>query len=135
MSIFVFDESLKVGITEIDQQHGKFVGYINDAWDALERGEGKNEFLHILNTLLDYAMEHFSCEEALMREHGYPDYEAHKAVHSDTASELFDFDVRLLADDPVESRAFVQFMTDWLKNHILVTDRKLAAFLKSKGVS
>ncbi len=135
MSIFVFDDSFKVGISEIDEQHSRFVGYINDTWDALERGEEKEEFLHILNKLLDYAMEHFSSEEALMREHGYPDYEAHKAVHSDTAADLFDFDVRLLADDPVESRAFVEFLTQWFKNHIQVTDLKLAAFLKERGVS
>ena len=135
MSIFVFDDSLKVGITEIDEQHGRFIGFINDTWDALERGDDKDEFLYILNKLLDYAMEHFSSEEALMREHGYPDYDKHKATHSETAADLFEFDVRLLADDPEESRAFLEFLTNWLKNHILVTDMQLAAFLKQKGVS
>jgi hemerythrin-like metal-binding protein len=135
MSIFVFDDSLKVGIAEIDQQHGKFIDYINATWDALERGDSREEFLHILNQLLDYAIEHFSSEEALMREYDFPGYDAHKAVHSDTAADLFDFDVRLLANDPIESRAFVEFLTQWLKNHILVTDRQLAAFLKARGVS
>lgn len=135
MSKFIFDDSLKLGITQIDQQHGRFIGYINDTWDALERGDDSQEFLHILNQLLDYAVEHFSCEEALMREHGYPDYAAHKERHSTTAGELFDFDLRLLADDPQESRAFITFLTDWLRNHILVVDVELAAFLKEKGVS
>tara|TARA_R110002167_G_scaffold64899_3_gene183487 strand:+ start:7990 stop:8397 length:408 start_codon:yes stop_codon:yes gene_type:complete len=134
MSIFVFDDSLKVGIAQIDEQHGRFVGYINDTWDALDQGKNQDEFLYILNRLLDYAMEHFTSEEALMREHGYPDYNAHKALHNDTAADLFDFDLRLLAGDPAESRAFLEFLTEWLKNHILKTDIELAAYLKQKGV-
>lgn len=135
MTLFVFDESLKVGISEIDEQHGRFINYINETWEALDRGDDKEEFLYILNKLLDYAMEHFSSEEALMREYGYPGYQEHKKVHSDTADELFEFDVRLLADDEKESRAFLEFLTQWLKNHILVTDMVLAAYLKEKGVS
>lgn len=135
MNEFVFDESLRLGIKVLDEQHGRFIGYINDTWEALERGDGCEEFLHILNQLLDYALEHFSCEEALMREHGYPDYEAHKQRHSDTAGELFDFDLRLLANDRQESEAFLRFLTDWLQHHIKVVDVELAAFLKSKGVN
>ncbi|RDE22538.1 hypothetical protein DV711_08060 [Motiliproteus coralliicola] len=134
MTYLVFDDSLKLGITEIDQQHSRFVGYINDTWDALERGDSREEFLHILNNLLDYAMEHFSLEEALMREFNYPDYESHKGTHTVTSADLFEFDLRLLAGDEAEARAFLEFLTDWLKNHILGTDAKLAAYLKQQGV-
>ena len=135
MSTFVFDDALKLGIAEIDEQHGRFIGYINDTLDALNEGKDREEFLYILNRLLDYAMEHFTSEEALMRQHDYPGYEVHKQLHNETASELFDFDRRLLADDPEESRAFVAFLIGWLKNHILEVDKELAAFLKQKGIS
>lgn len=135
MSVFEFDQSLQLGIAAIDEQHKRFIGYINDAWDALERNEGSDEYLFILNQLMDYAMEHFSFEESLMRDHGYPGYADHKASHDETAAELFEFDMRLLADNPEESRAFVQFLQDWLQNHIKVVDIELATYLKSKGVS
>lgn len=135
MSIFVFDGSLTLGITELDEQHSRFIGYINDTWDALDQGKTQDEFLSILNRLLDYAMEHFSAEEALMREHDYPGYAAHKLQHNETAADLFEFDLRLLAGDPEESRAFLEFLIGWLNNHILLTDRELALFLKHKGVS
>ena len=135
MTHLVFDDSLKLGITEIDQQHARFVGYINETWDALDRGDDKEEFLYILNKLLDYAMEHFSSEEALMREFDYPDYESHKTAHTETAADLFEFDIRLLAGDQQEARAFLDFLTNWLKNHILKTDVRLAAYLKERGVN
>ncbi|WP_207061348.1 bacteriohemerythrin [Motiliproteus sp. SC1-56] len=135
MSKFVFDDSLRLGITLIDEQHSRFIGYINDTWDALERGDSSAEFLPILNQLLDYVVEHFSCEEALMREHGYPGYRDHKERHNQTAAELFDFDLRLLVNDREESAAFLNFLTAWLRNHILVVDKELATFLRDKGIS
>lgn len=135
MSVFEFDQSLHLGIEAIDAQHARFIGFINDAWEAMEREDKHDEFLFILNQLMDYTMEHFSFEEALMREHGYPGYAEHKKNHSTTAEQLFEFDLRLLADNPSESRAFVQFLQDWLQNHIKVVDIELAAYLKSKGVS
>ncbi len=135
MDVFVFDEAFVLGIAEIDEQHARFISYINDAWDALEQGKNQDEFLYILNRLLDYAMDNFTCEEALMRKYHYPSYEAHKQSHNETAAELFDFDRRLLTGDSEESRAFVEFLTRWLKNHILETDRELGAFLKQQGIS
>ncbi|WP_210396620.1 bacteriohemerythrin [Motiliproteus sediminis] len=135
MSVFEFDQSLQLGVQAIDEQHKRFIGYINDAWDALERGDDSEEYLYILNQLMDYAMEHFSFEESLMREFQYPGYDDHKQNHNRTAEQLFEFDMRLLAASPDDCRAFVQFLQDWLQNHIKVVDVELASFLKSKGVS
>ncbi len=133
MEKFVFDDSLKLGISLIDEQHGRFIGYINDTWEALERGDSKEEFLHILNQLMDYVMVHFSDEEALMKEFDYPGLSEHRKKHSTTTGELFDFDIRLMSDDPEEVKAFLNFLTDWLRNHINVVDRELATYLKEKG--
>ncbi len=135
MSKFEFDDSLHLDIAILDEQHGRFIGYINDAWDALERGDSSDEFLHILNKILDHGVEHFTCEEALMVEHDYPGYQDHKQQHSETATELFAFDLRLLANDTKEMEAFLEFLTGWLDNHIKVVDVELADFLKLKGVS
>ncbi len=133
MSKFFFDQSLKLDIAIIDQQHERFIGYINDTRDALERGDSKEEFLHILNQLMDYVLVHFSTEEQLMREFGYPELKAHRENHNRTTDELFAFDMRLMADDPKAATEFLDFLTDWLRNHISVVDRELANWLKSKG--
>lgn len=135
MALFVFDDSLRLGVTEIDDQHARFVDYINEIDASLERGESTENFLRILQQLLDYAVEHFSSEEALMRKHDYPGYKGHKEIHSATVDELWDFDIRMMADHEEETRAFLDFVVNWLKNHIQGTDTELAAFLKKKGVS
>ena len=135
MNKFVFDDSLRLDIAMLDEQHSRFISYINDSRDVLERWDSSDEFLHILNKLLDHAVEHFTCEEMLMVEHDYPGYQDHKQQHTETATELFDFDLRLLANDAKEMEAFLAFLTDWLDNHIKVVDVELADFLKLKGVS
>ncbi|MEH6626397.1 MAG: hemerythrin family protein [Motiliproteus sp.] len=133
MDKFVFDDSLKLGVSLIDEQHGLFIGYINDTWEALERKDSKDEFLHILNQLMDYVLVHFSDEEELMKEFEYPGLIEHRQNHSRTTDELFGFDVRLMSDDPEAAKAFLDFLADWLRNHINVVDRELAAYLKDKG--
>ncbi len=135
MDKFIFDDSLKLGVTLIDEQHGRFIGYINDTWDALERRDSKEEFLHILNQLMDYVLVHFTDEEALMKEFDYPGLLEHRQNHSQTTDELFGFDIRLMSGDPDAAKAFLNFLTDWLRNHINVVDRELAAYLKDKGCS
>ena len=135
MALFVFDDSLRLGVAEIDEQHQRFVGYINEIDAALERGEKTESFLVILQQLLDYAVEHFTAEEALMRKYDYPGYNGHRDIHSATTDELWDFDIRIMADHEEETREFLDFVINWLRNHILVTDQELATFLKSKGVS
>ncbi len=132
-STFVFDDRFRLGIAVIDQQHERFVAYLNDTWDALERGDSKDEFLHILNQLLDYVLEHFSTEEALMRQYGYPGLVEHRDAHNRTSDELFAFDMPLMVEEPEAARSFLNFLTDWLKHHILQVDRELAAFLKAQG--
>lgn len=135
MALFDFDDSLRLGIAEIDEQHARFIDYINETDAALERGENTEKFLSILQKLMDYAVEHFSCEGALMRQHGYPGYEGHNEIHRHTLGELLEFDIRMMADHEEETRVFLDFLVGWLKNHILHTDYELAAFLKNKGVS
>ncbi len=134
MTKFVFDKSLELGVTLIDDQHRRWVGYLNDAWDGLERGEQGKDFFYLLNQLMDYALQHFCDEEALMKQAGYPEYEAHRARHNEITEELFGFDLTLLSNEPDSAEKFLQFMTEWLRNHIDVVDREMADSLRAKGV-
>lgn len=135
MEAIVFDGSLELGIKEIDDQHRQFVGYINETREAIERGERGVELIRILNKLLDYGVHHFTTEERLLEKWDYPEIDEHRRKHTETASQLFDFDVRLLGDDPAASEAFVQFLSDWLINHIQKDDRHYADFLATQGIT
>ena len=44
MALFVFDDSYRLGIAEIDQQHLRFVDYINEIDAALKRNENTETY-------------------------------------------------------------------------------------------
>lgn len=135
MPLMQWNPKYSVNIREIDQQHQKLIALINELYDAMTAGQGKETLGKVLNELVNYTVYHFGVEEKLFQQHGYPETDAHKAEHvklTKTASELKQkFDAGK-AQITVE---VMNFLKDWLNGHILGTDKKYSAFLNSKGVS
>ena len=80
-SILKWDDSLVVGVTEIDHQHQNLVRMICDLHEAMRSGKGKEQVESILRELEDYAVEHFGYEENLMEQYKYPGYLNHRKEH------------------------------------------------------
>ena len=70
-----------VGIEVIDKDHQKLLSLINQFQTAVNYRTGEEFEKEALDAVLDYTKTHFKREEDLMEEHGYPDFEAHKALH------------------------------------------------------
>ena len=135
MPLIVFDDSLKLGIDVIDEQHEQLIQQINDTHDALEAGMDGSEFISIVNKLMDYCVYHFSEEEALMRQYCYPAYQSHKAEHNTSTEEFFNFDTSEVLRNPESARKLLDFLHQWLLNHIDKVDRSLALYLKEEGLN
>jgi hemerythrin len=81
-----------------------------------------------------YVVEHFGAEERLMEESGYPDRAAHRAIHDQFLNDFLDYG-QGFADQEATSpppRQVVEWMADWLKDHIAGTDQLLAAYLAGR---
>jgi hemerythrin len=63
-----------------------------------------------------------------MRDCGYPGYERHKAEHADLTKKVLEFSRDFEAGRIALSVSVLQFLKDWLVNHIQVNDRKIAAY-------
>jgi hemerythrin-like metal-binding protein len=132
-----WDDSFVTGIKLIDARHQRLFEAVNRLLDACDQGKGEEELAKSLAFLSAYTVKHFSEEEALQRKHGYPEYQAHRQLH-----ENFKKTVQLCADE-LQSRGPSGEMLErlkkevggWLVTHVKVVDIKLAAFLKSAGVS
>lgn len=135
MAFFVFSDDLRVRVQEIDDQHARLVELINELLEAMKKGEAKQALGGILTQLAEYAIFHFSTEEKHMVKHQYPSFRTHKREHADFIAkvEVFvrDFESGKLA----LSLDIMNFLRDWLTNHIKGTDKKLGAFLSTRGVS
>ena len=132
--LFVWDDSCKTGITEIDQDHKGLIDLINDLYEAIQDGSGGALLLPILSALKHYTATHFTREERYMVECGVPDQEKHFQAHKLMMEKLADLESRHRKGEAAISLQTLTFLRDWLKNHICVVDQAMASQLKSKGV-
>lgn len=134
MSLIAWDQSISVNIPSIDTQHQKWIGMINDLYDAMRSGKGKEVVGKILEEMVQYTQTHFAAEERLMRQYGYPEYEQHKLAHDRFVEKVKDLQARNAAGQIALSAEVFTSLKDWLVNHIQTVDRRYAPFLTAKGV-
>jgi hemerythrin-like metal-binding protein len=125
----VWHDSFSIGIPEIDGQHKKLLGLINDLESALLRKQGDAALRDIARRMQEYARFHFATEEKYMANARYPETGQHldqHAVFCERATAL-----SFSPDDPENHPLQVlTFLSDWLVTHIHGTDKKLGAYLQ-----
>lgn len=134
MAIIQWNSNLSVGIAEIDGQHQRLVKLINDLNDAMRVGKGKEVTGKIINELTAYTLTHFATEEKYFDKYAYPEKDTHKSEHAKFVQKVSAF-----KKDFEESRVGVtipimDFLSDWLKNHIMGIDKKYEPFLTAQGL-
>lgn len=134
MPIITWNDKYSVGIREMDNQHKKLADIINELNDAMSMGKGKEVLGKVLSNLIDYTKIHFSAEERLMKTHGYPEYSQQKSEHDDLSKKALDIQQQYQSGKTMMSLEVMNFLKNWLVNHIQGTDKKYTAFLNSKGV-
>ena len=84
---------VQAGIPVIDGQHRQIVNYINHLHDAREKHD-RTAVGDVINDLIDYTLSHFSFEEELMVESGYPFSGPHKRVHDVLVKRVAEYQLR-----------------------------------------
>ena len=133
--LFVWDDSCKTGITEIDQDHKGLVNLINDLYEAMQDGSGGALLLPIFSALKHYTETHFTREEHFMVECDAPDQKKHFQEHKLMMAKLADLESRHRKGEAAISVQTLNFLRDWLKNHICVVDKAMASQLKGKSAN
>jgi hemerythrin-like metal-binding protein len=77
-----WNDSLSVGVTEIDEEHQKFVGRVNDLNKAIVECEEKPVVERLLDLMLMEAAHHFWHEQQLLAKWKYPQRAAHAIKHA-----------------------------------------------------
>lgn len=135
MALLQWNDSLKVNVAEIDRQHQRLVGMINELNDAMSQGKGKETLSSTIQGLIRYTGTHFATEEKYFDQFGYPDAPAHKKGHADFVKKVTEFQGKFDAGKLGLSLEVMDFLSDWLQAHIKGEDKKYAPFLNSKGLN
>ena len=130
MAMIEWNDSLSIDIEEIDLQHKSLVDMINRVHDMMSQGQTDKEgVLGILSDMGAYAAEHFSTEERYMDKYKYPQAPLHKVRHSDFIEKVTQVNKQLAAGSGRTYMEVLNFLTDWLVNHINETDKVMGTFL------
>ncbi len=133
MAYIEFNDSLKVENKLIDQEHAVLIEYINLLQKAVENESSVKIVGQVLEGLTDYTKTHFFVEEEMMKAFEYPDVDTHKAAHEGFKSKLVKLIENYNNGDTEISSSALEFLKDWLTEHILKIDKKLSDFLADKS--
>jgi hemerythrin-like metal-binding protein len=128
MEQFVWKDSFALGIEEIDLQHRKLLGYLNE---CMYFGAAKRDDVDIrglLDELRSYASSHFAAEEKLMRDINFPGLEAHLKQHQLFNDQVAELERTAGSGQKQGASSLGAFLRDWYLQHILEQDKRYAAY-------
>jgi hemerythrin-like metal-binding protein len=130
MALFLWKKSYELGSPEVDMQHRRLVGLINELSDAMMLRQGYRAIPHVLEELVDYVQLHFTSEERLMNEMNYPALTEHREEHLDFTGKIIELKERYTRDHDVDAGELLRFMCEWLKNHIVARDQEFGRYMR-----
>lgn len=122
-----WDDSYSVGIEAIDRQHRTLLEAVGRVAAEAETGAAAP-----LSPFLRAVQGHFRGEEQLFARHGYPEGALHKQHHDVFIGNVIDLEEKLRGG-LVTGGAVVQYLGDWLVNHITHLDTRYTGFLLDAG--
>ena len=125
MGIFIWDDSYNTGVEIIDTQHKKLVDILNKLDESLAERSGYQVLIGLLQELLAYTEYHFNSEEEFMCSHGYDEaeYSKHLLAHKEFADQIEKEVKECLVNPEKVSSELLDFLVEWLINHILLSDK------------
>lgn len=134
MTLIFWSDSFSVNVAEIDQQHKKLVTMINELGDAMKQRKGKDVVGKIVNDMISYTSIHFKTEEKYFDRFGYPETDHHKKEHGAFVQRVSDFKEGFENGKITLSIEVMDFLCDWLQDHIKGSDKKYSQFFNEKGL-
>lgn len=135
--MLIWNSSLVVGFDVVDSQHERLFRRINDLLKAIREGKGPDEIAVLIKFLELCFAEHFSTEEQLMASRPELDFGAHKSQHEVLKRALAHFNDRYQVKGASAklTPGLQHNLWEWLRSHMLITDRKLACLMMSRAAA
>ena len=135
MPLMNWSDKLAVGVTVLDNDHKKLIVMVNQLFDGIQSGHGKESVGKILDGLIAYTKVHFGNEERYFSQTGYPAAPAHKQEHDDLTRQVVSVQQKYRAGTTnVLSLEVLNFLKNWLVKHIQGSDQKYGPYLNAKGI-
>lgn len=133
MPFFTWTSNMSVGVKASDDDHKRLIDLLNKLYDGMKSGHGRDVVGKVLDELVSYTKYHFAREEDFFDRTGYP-ADDHKKEHRELVEQAVSLQSRFKSGETVLSIETLDFLKNWLNNHILGTDKKYSAHLNANGI-
>ncbi|MCU4177608.1 bacteriohemerythrin [Carboxylicivirga sp. N1Y90] len=134
MTLIRWQSAFSVNVKEIDDQHKHLVNLLNRLHDDLISNNNA-DVGEVVNELIDYTLIHFKTEEKYLKQHNYPNRRIHQEEHEAFAKKMLDFKKEFEAGKIGLSVELLDYLRDWLTDHIMGSDQSYAAFLMENRIN
>ncbi len=131
--MYTWNDDYSVNVSVCDKEHQKLFRLMDELAGSMNNV--KSELLaHTIYELISYASEHFANEEQLMETNEYPALEQHKKDHDRFKERIQDFVVKFSDDNEALAKEVLEYLRNWLVNHIIGVDKKYGPYLNERGI-
>jgi hemerythrin len=134
MALINWSDTFSLNIEEVDNQHKKLIDIINELSDSIKVNKGVETINHVLDQLIEYTLYHFKTEEDYMDKFSYPYANDHKFEHENLTIQVITLSKKVKEGSYAITFEVLQFLKNWLTDHMLNSDKRFGNFLKTKGL-
>lgn len=130
-----WNHTCTIGVRAMDDQHAILMETLNDLRLALMQGGSRDQVSEGLNRLIDFTRLHFSSEERLLEQSGYPGVVEHRRAHQQLLSQIEEAAHLTQVHDELHTRSLLVFLHDWYLGHVENLDCQYGTWLNEHGIS
>lgn len=128
-------DKLSIGVSAIDQQHRRWLHFINKLYIAFKAGKAGEEIYPMFKELADYTDYHFEFEEKYMKDFNFSNFDAHKKKHQIFLDTINKYRTEYENGDFDTAYKVMNFLRKWVRLHITEDDKTYSALFRKNGLS
>lgn len=130
--LFVWGRHYLTKVEDIDHQHEEIACFLNELHAERKKGAPLQQQRVLYNALVKAVVDHFRTEESYMRDFRYEGLALHRAEHNALVEKALALRKQLESGDDAQVDAGLEYVRDWLRNHLITSDRRLGRFLAGR---
>jgi hemerythrin-like metal-binding protein/PAS domain S-box-containing protein len=132
--ILRWNSSYSIELNIIDQQHKKWIEFINILYKSYKSNAKKKDISENISKLLDYTDYHFGFEEKYIEDFSCGNLENHKKEHAGFVTNIKKYKALHDEGNPEAAYKLIIYLNKWVINHIHTEDKRYVECFKLNGL-
>ena len=129
-TLFIWNDGYSINVEDIDEQHIALFDITNRILRAINKGFNSLVLKEMLNQYSVALKLHCKNEESILQKHGYSNLAEHKKAHDTLIKKVKAYNKKIEQMNYHEKKELVEFLKNWLLEHILIEDKKYSKWIK-----